>query len=362
MPDTITPPATHKVVGGVGMVISATGRFGWMHQAGTCVGSSGVANELPAGAAGWNSGGAPADPVKVESPVVLGCTGLAQLAVSVEGYPGVDGWAIGAGAFGFTRDRDKVSFPSACGPLPIDNIYTYQPGFPRTGRVIGYKSGEGDWVAKHGQIDVHLTRACWVSNYVRMAFGFGIEGFWHDQNKTLALIGKDFQAPVLGTPGLISTPYEFHLLQNMKYFEETGFTLWGIGPAASFRADFHMADWVSLYSSVRSAFFLSYCQRSGREARIEEDSPPPPHHIRIEASQKNDRGGDRFRFVPYQEMELGVSFGAWFSDNSIHLRVEVGLIGQRWADLSQYPDSSSTSCFYGDLTFGGVSVRGGISF
>jgi len=221
-----------------------------------------------------------------------------------------------------------------------------------------------DWSLRFNVIDLELGRNFYLSQFLTMRPFIGLKGTWQDQSLGIqTMLQKDSVFVVQYDAG--DNKAEFTGPYKADSIMKNG----GIGVRTGFNMSWKMTKNWSLYSDLAwSSMWTQYTQLS-RKDKISNATKPEAFKKMGEVVVL-DENSDKFYAVrDVMELELGMRWEAWMSDDNYYLAFQAGWEQQVWNNwgtglLSSYyrPYAEHLSPYrnaqgWNDLSFQGLNVK-----
>lgn len=245
-----------------------------------------------------------------------------------------DGWDLYAQYTWLQSERkDNTPFNSTLAPTwnIADN---FNDLFSNVGNSVNsIRTAASTWKLEYNTIDLDLGRNFFVSQYLTTRPFFGFRGAWNKTNYQVTYTSPD------GTYAIDATQYQMD--NNQDY--------WGFGLRTGLNTGWHFTNEFGFYGD----FALSTLWSEFKTGRVDtrKDIIGAGNPVNVINTQNNF-----YSIVPVTELEFGLRYETWFSDDDYHFLVQAGWSNLVWYNYNQTFKLAEEGS-HGDLTLQGLTVK-----
>jgi len=212
--------------------------------------------------------------------------------------------------------------------------------------VIGTEAqrNTSEWDLRFNAIDLALGRNFYLSQFLTMKPHIGLKGTWqsHDWKSQYFTDNFSVQAQdAAGMPVMVSFTGPFQ--------DNREFNVWGIGVRGGLKAAWYMSKSWSIYGNLAfTNLWTNYYKNT--------------HVLNItDTTTGNTRGvintdNDNVYTCKYiGELEMGLRWEMWFSDDNYHVAIQAGWEQQTWINWSGF--SELLNPVYHDFSLQGLNIK-----
>jgi hypothetical protein len=264
-----------------------------------------------------------------------------------------DGWDMG---LNYTWLRPHASSSFSAAPVGSHNISlcvgdtTLVPAGKNTVEIletITPREGFSSWKLHFNVLDLELGRAFFVSPKLVLRPHFGLKGTWDTQRYNIAYVSANAnQATIVGTTVTLSssTAVETYTVYQKQYY-------WGLGARTGVNSSWMVSRNFSFFGNW--ALTALWGQFKNTRYDISDVTGTTvvtnymPVNLRARTHQIN----------PVLEMELGLRYDYWFSDDDYRFRIAASWENQLWLHQNHFVKALDASDVSGNLSLQGFTLN-----
>ena len=213
--------------------------------------------------------------------------------------------------------------------------------FGGDGPILFAERATANWDLHFNVIDLEMGRNFYLSQFFTMRPFIGFKGTWQDQDTRYQYSGSyfSFRDRINDTTIPVTGPYQIH-----EHFD-----VWGIGVRGGFNVAWYMSKNWSFYGDFAwTAMWANYNDHSRKDFMHNDANLTDTTTIHVD--------GDNQYSVKYVgELELGLRWEMWFSDDNYHFAIQAGWEEQVWVNWTTYFEIFDE--VWHDLNFHGLNLK-----
>ncbi|MCH9630953.1 MAG: hypothetical protein S4CHLAM37_09640 [Chlamydiia bacterium] len=264
---------------------------------------------------------------------------------------GHDGWDLMATYTWFrTKQNGKATNdPNTLGKKLVP-IWSFSQASRLQNVSFSFANNKASWTYRLNNIDLSIGRSFFVSPYLILRPHVGLKGTWQKQKYNIKY--NDITGTREENDATIATSGYYHIRFDQKY--------WGVGLRGGLESAYQFNQNFGIYGNFAVATLWGqfdvkrkdHCEDSETSTTGDVSSVTT-----IPLSLVTNAENNFHSLNGVFELELGLRYDVWFSDNDYRFRIQAGWENQLWLAQNQFKDFSEANALYGNLVFQGLSAR-----